>query len=163
MGRAMLSSVCRGGKVDVGNSLALLLLLAAGVGAMDCSRFPMWNECRGAVAYHGVEELRMTLLLQSLLPESPKRSQMVDHPIYLARLGWRDGYARNPYMVNPRHTNQQGLSINDPSTINPGFSIYDPRGKKATPLQRYLRNGNHLFSTIIRKQIGGLKEGLEEM
>ena len=81
----------------------------------------------------------MTLLLQSLLPESPKRSQMVDHPIYLARLGWRDGYARNPYMVNPRHTNQQGLSINDPSTINPGFSIYDPRGKKATPLQRYLR------------------------
>merc|ERR1711953_1251192 len=136
MGRAMLFSVCRGGKVDVGNSLALLLLplLAAGVGAMDCSRFPMWNECRGAVAYHGVEE--------SLLPESPKRSQMVDHPIYLARLGWRDGYARNPYMVNPRHTNQQGLSI------------YDPRGKKATPLQRYLRNGNHLFSTIIRKQTG---------
>merc|ERR1712062_936511 len=131
MGRAMLFSVCRGGKVDVGNSLALLLpLLAAGVGAMDCSRFPMWNECRGAVAYHGVEE--------SLLPESPKRSQM----------------------VNPRHTNQQGLSINDPSTINPGFSIYDPRGKKATPLQR---NGNHLFSTIIRKQTGGLKEGLEEM
>ena len=38
--RAMLFSVCRGGKVDVGNSLAFLLLplLAAGVGAMDCSR-----------------------------------------------------------------------------------------------------------------------------
>ena len=26
-----------------------------------------------------------------------------------------------------------------------------------------LRNGNHLFSTIIRKQAGGLKEDLEEM
>merc|ERR1712032_1624149 len=145
MGRAMLFSVCRGGKVDVGNSLALLLLplLAAGVGAMDCSRFPMWNECRGAVSYHGVEE--------TLLPEAPKRSQMIQQtPFYLASSGWQTGYKRNPYMVYPHMST--GLSINDPRRTNQGLSIFDPRGKKATPLQRYLR-----------KQAGGLKEDLEEM
>merc|ERR1712212_606383 len=153
MGRAMLISVIRGGKVDAGNSLALHLLLlpllAAGVGAMDCSRFPMWNECRGAVSYHGVEE--------TLLPEAPKRSQMIQQtPFYLASSGWQTGYKRNPYMVYPHMST--GLSINDPRRTNQGLSIFDPRGKKATPLRRYLRNGNHLFSTIIRKQAGSLKE-----
>merc|ERR1712110_971141 len=144
MGRAMLSSVCRGGKVDVGNSLAFLLLplLAGGVGAMDCSRFPMWNECRGAVSYHGVE--------QTLLPEAPKRSQMMqESPFYLASSGWQTGYNRNPYLVYPHMSTD--LSIDDPSRMNRGLSTYEPRGKKATPLQR---NGNHLFSTIIRKQAG---------
>ena len=39
--RAMLSSVCRGGKVDAGLALHLLLLplLADRVAAMDCSRW----------------------------------------------------------------------------------------------------------------------------
>ena len=84
-------------------------------------------------------------------------------------------------MVYPRF-NTGGLSINDPKGMDQGLgSIFEPRGKKA-PLQRYLRyfngdlflncqdyinldlrNGNHLFSTIIRKQAGGLKEDLEEI
>merc|ERR1712037_284458 len=152
MGRAMLFSVCRGGKVDAGLALHLLLLLpllADGVAAMDCSRFPMWNACRGAVSYHGLEE--------TLLPEAPKRSQVIQQqsPFYLASSGW--GYKRNPFMVYPRMNT--GLSVDDPRRMDQGLSIFDPRGKKA-PLQR---NGNHLFSTIIRKQAGGLKEDLEGM
>merc|ERR1712130_933945 len=147
MGRAMLFSVSRGG--EAGLALLLLLpLLQDGVTAFDCSRFPMWNECRGAVSYHGVE--------QALLPEAPKRSQMIQQsPFYLASSGWQTGYNRNPYLVYP-HMNT-GLSS---GRVNQGLSTYDPRSKKATPLQR---NGNHLFSTIIRKQTGGLKEDLEEM
>merc|ERR1712130_928369 len=81
MGRAMLFSVSRGG--EAGLALLLLLpLLQDGVTAMDCSRFPMWNACRGAVSYHGTE--------QSLLPETPKRSQIIQQsPFYLASSGWQ--------------------------------------------------------------------------
>merc|ERR1711909_251509 len=140
MGRAMLFSVSRGGEACLA-LLLLLPLLQDGVTAMDCSRFPMWNACRGAVSYHGTEQQR---------------------PFYLASSGWQTGYKRNPFMVYPRF-NTGGLSINDPRGMDQGLgSIFEPRGKKA-PLQRYLRNGNHLFSTIIRKQAGGLKEDLEEI
>ena len=106
------------------------------------------------------------------------------------------------------HFRQQIVSINDPRRSSQGLSIFDPRGKKASPLQRYLRyfnlcmmfdvfrgiststwntwntaevfqlvldisrvlqscvdlrNGNHLFSTIIRKQAGGLAEDLNDV
>merc|ERR1712154_15810 len=147
MGRAMLFSVGRGGKVEAGLALHLLLL-ADGVAAMDCSRFPMWNACRGAVSYHGIEE--------TLLPETPKRSQVIQQsPFYLASSGWQAGYKRNPFMVYPpMNTGPRRMDQEEE-----GLSIFDPRGKKAS-LQR---NGNHLFSTIIRKQAGGLKEDLEEM
>ena len=75
-------------------------------------------------------------LSQTLLPEAPKRSQMIQQsPFYLTSFGWQTGYKRNPYMVYPHLST--GLSINDPRRTNQGLSIFDPRGKKAT--QRYLR------------------------
>ena len=37
---------------------------------------------------------------------------------------------------------QQVVSINDPRRSSQGLSIFDPRGKKASPLQRYLRYFN---------------------
>ena len=36
----------------------------------------------------------------------------------------------------------QVVSINDPRRSNQGLTIFDPRGKKASPLQRYLRYFN---------------------
>ena len=77
-------------------------------------------------------------LSQKLLPEAPKRSQIIQQsPFYLTSSGWQTGYKRNPYMVYPHMST--GLSINDPRRTNQGLSIFDPRGKRATPLQRYLR------------------------
>ena len=80
-------------------------------------------------------------MLQTLLPEAPKRSQMMQQsPFYLASSGWQTGYNRNPYLVYP-HMNT-GLSLDDSRRMNQGLSTFDPRSKKATPLQRYLRYFN---------------------
>ena len=80
-------------------------------------------------------------MLQALLPEAPKRSQMMQQsPFYLASSGWQTGYNRNPYLVYP-HMNT-GLSLDDSRRMNQGLSTFDPRSKKATPLQRYLRYFN---------------------
>ena len=152
-------------------------------------------------------------------------------PLPWVSSGWQTGYKKIPYLpVYPHfgqqvvsmiffyilHTfvylflhisdfGQQVVSINDPRRSSQGLSIFDPRGKKASPLQRYLRyfnlymifdvfrgiststwntaevfqlvldisrylqscvdlrNGNHLFSTIIRKQAGGLAEDLNDV
>ena len=93
-----------------------------------------WNSIR----YNLGIPSKFWFLLQTLLPEAPKRSQMIQQtPFYLASSGWQTGYKRNPYMVYPHMST--GLSINDPRRTNQGLSIFDPRGKKATPLQRYLR------------------------
>ena len=82
----------------------------------------------------------LIFLFQTLLPETPKRSQVIQQsPFYLASSGWQAGYKRNPFVVYPRMNT--GLSINDPRRTDQeeeGLSIFDPRGKKAS-LQRYLR------------------------
>ena len=158
-------------------------------------------------------------------------------PLPWVSSGWQTGYKKIPYLpVYPHfgqqvvsmiffhilyilhifvslflhisHFRQQVVSINDPRVSSQGLSIFDPRGKKASPMQRYLRyfnlcmmfdvfrgiststwntwntaevfqlvldisrflqscvdlrNGNHLFSTIIRKQAGGLAEDLNDV
>ena len=44
---------------------------------------------------------------------------------------------------------QQVVSINDPRRSSQGLSIFDPRGKKASPLRRYLRYFN-LWGDLLR-------------
>ena len=45
-------------------------------------------------------------------------------------------------LLHISHFRQQVVSINDPRRSSQGLSIFDPRGKKASPLQRYLRYFN---------------------
>merc|ERR1712013_949209 len=131
--------------------LLLPLLLAVNAVAMDCSRFPMWDACRGAAAFSSGGQ-------EQLLPEKRGSRGLIMQrpsgpPLPWMSSGWQTGYKKIPYLPVYPHFGQQGVSINDPRRSSQGLSIFDPRGKKASPLRR---NGNHLFSTIIRKQAGGL-------
>merc|ERR1711994_853930 len=108
----------------------------------DCSRFPMWDGCRGAAAFSGGGQ-------EQLLPETEKRGSRglimqrpSGPPLPWVSSGWQTGYKKIPYLPVYPHFGQQVVSINDPRRSNQGLSIFDPRGKKASPLQRYLRYFN---------------------